>query len=1170
MYCLRILLGIIFLALWAVPSGWAMFFPAKKPGGGGKHEQAFIPPGASQERYFLSSYPRKKLNLAEIYFRKPPLKGDQKEALKESALIIPEFKVIFEEKNGLPIFIKGSPLYREPFNLRGERKSPKEIAFQALFHLRKLMRLNNPSEEFFLKKKIIDKDGRVHLRFEQRWRGLRYFAKQLTVHLSSEGEVYLIEGRYAESLKDFDSTPQLSAREAAERVASLLGVPFENVYHTELVIVDDMAGLPHLAWLVEVSRGVERWRYFLDARLGQVIKKYRLPFDLAVPGSGRDEQTGQLHQFSVWEEGGTYFFIDTSLPIHTADPSVVNDDFGAGNVVILELPYGQLEYGINWLSSSDPNSWPEAAVSVWYGLKETLEYYFNVHGRRGMNGRGASAVGIIGLNQANAFYDGGQNDFMVFGIGDGMTFRSLTALDVIAHEFTHGVTHYTADLEYLSQSGALNEAFSDIFAAMVDRDDWLIGEDVVLVPPYNLRNLEDPHQSLQPQPATMDEYRSLPPDQDHGGVHINATIPAHTAYLIANTIGREKAERIFYKTLSQHLTPQSQFRDFCLALAQAAEELYGPNSQEKEACESACIQTGILQAGDGGGSEPPPPVPPLATDDYVLFFYLEPDYESGEFIYYLATLTPNGDILPVTERPVHPTRPAPIYYGGTQYVLFVDSNFNLWAANILSEYYEEYLVNDSGEIWSVATSPATPKIVYTSTRDENIIYTYDLSTQRVEEYEILLYPPDASSPIHTYFPDVVSLSLDGQTVFFDCFNRISFRGKTYEFWALAKLDLLSRKTHLIFPVPDEGVHIGNPSTAHTLAYLLAFDIWSSTQVETRSLNLISGRTGLIWEGLRQQGVGTSGWPSFVGDDSAIVLQNLDLEAGAEILIRVPIHQEGDIWVGETSRATVLPIEDPTGYGLIIPMVYRPGERNVNPQAEISPQILSFGKVKIGQQKTLSLTIRNVGNYPLEFRGANISGDPVFVIRGVHTTIPAGESYQLEVLFWPQEVRTYQATLKLYLSDPEQPEVDVPLSGEGSQLSQGEIVVDVRINGSDGPLTLNAWDTLNLTVSLDPKGVSGNGDYFLWAEIPDGSCYCYSYPANWFPCSCTSPRPAYQGNLYHLVNFPVYQVLCRELPAGDYIVHFAVDTNLDSVLNTNAAQDNISFTILKRPAIIEEK
>ena len=73
--------------------------------------------------------------------------------------------------------------------------------------------------------------------------------------------------------------------------------------------------------------------------------------------------------------------------------------------------------------------------------------------RRSVDGRG-STVGVTvhyGLNYDNAFWDGTQ---LVFGDGDGKIFDRFTKpMDVMAHEFTHGVIQFTAGLVYQGQSG---------------------------------------------------------------------------------------------------------------------------------------------------------------------------------------------------------------------------------------------------------------------------------------------------------------------------------------------------------------------------------------------------------------------------------------------------------------------------------------------------------------------------------------------------------------------------------------------------------------------------------------------------------------------------------------------------------------------------------------------
>src|SRR3954463_12581668 len=101
----------------------------------------------------------------------------------------------------------------------------------------------------------------------------------------------------------------------------------------------------------------------------------------------------------------------------------------------------------------------------------------------------------------NAFYCSDcAGGVMVYGEGlpggvslsNGQRFDFFSgALDVVAHELTHGVTDFSSRLEYVNESGALHEAFSDIMGTSVEffmqpagpglmQADYLIGEDIVV------------------------------------------------------------------------------------------------------------------------------------------------------------------------------------------------------------------------------------------------------------------------------------------------------------------------------------------------------------------------------------------------------------------------------------------------------------------------------------------------------------------------------------------------------------------------------------------------------------------------------------------------------------------------------------------------------------------
>jgi Zn-dependent metalloprotease len=213
------------------------------------------------------------------------------------------------------------------------------------------------------------------------------------------------------------------------------------------------------------------------------------------------------------------------------------------------------------------------------------DYFKNVLGRNSIDNLGMDLILNVhyGVKYLNAFWDG---DEMTFGDGDGKIFISMArSLDVIAHELTHGVTQFTAKLEYQSQSGALNEHMSDVFGTVITQylakqtahdADWLIGDEIMGPDLYGeaLRSMREPGTAYDnkllgkdPQPAHMKDYFTGP--EDNQGVHINSGIPNKAFYLTAMEIGTDKAGLIWYTAL-QKLWPTAKFNDAVQVIVDAA------------------------------------------------------------------------------------------------------------------------------------------------------------------------------------------------------------------------------------------------------------------------------------------------------------------------------------------------------------------------------------------------------------------------------------------------------------------------------------------------------------------------------------------------------------------------------------------------------------------------
>lgn len=247
----------------------------------------------------------------------------------------------------------------------------------------------------------------------------------------------------------------------------------------------------------------------------------------------------------------------------------------------------------------------------WLGA--TYRFFWEVYERHSIDDAGMALLGTVhyGQDYENAFWDGSQ---MVFGDGDGELFNRFTiALDVVAHEMSHGVIEREAALVYSHQAGALNESMADVLGSLVkqyhleqttDQADWLIGEGLFTdqVQGRAMRSMaepgtayDDPILGRDPQPGHMNDY--IETEQDNGGVHINSGIPNRAFYLAATQLGGrawEHAGRVWYDTLRDaRLESGSNFTAFATLTLDNAERRFGVTSRERHAVEEAWRLVGV-------------------------------------------------------------------------------------------------------------------------------------------------------------------------------------------------------------------------------------------------------------------------------------------------------------------------------------------------------------------------------------------------------------------------------------------------------------------------------------------------------------------------------------------------------------------------------------------------
>ncbi|GAA2127245.1 M4 family metallopeptidase [Nocardioides bigeumensis] len=240
-------------------------------------------------------------------------------------------------------------------------------------------------------------------------------------------------------------------------------------------------------------------------------------------------------------------------------------------------------------SSEEPTSGDVAVDEAAAGLEASLALAADL-GRASYDGGGGTVRATVhyGRSYVNAFWNGDQ---LVFGDGDGRVFERFTkSVDVLAHEFAHAVTEFTAGLVYRDQPGALNESVSDVFAVCLkqrllgqtaSQGDWLIGAELFRpgVRARALRDMaapgtayDDPELGRDPQVGHLDDY--VVTQDDNGGVHLNSGIPNRAFHLAATAIGGtswEGAGRVWWQALTEGAVRASTgFGGFAAATMAAA------------------------------------------------------------------------------------------------------------------------------------------------------------------------------------------------------------------------------------------------------------------------------------------------------------------------------------------------------------------------------------------------------------------------------------------------------------------------------------------------------------------------------------------------------------------------------------------------------------------------
>lgn len=1045
----------------------------------------------------------------EKHRRGPLLSAEQQRNLNHlttQAVTRRGVEVYFDRDLGTPRMISGRPSAAAGGVARAVTDTPRSVARKFLHQNRALYKLENPDQELAVVREDIDRLGKRHVRLMQTYAGIPLWGHEVAVHLERDNSVYMVNGHSAPTPTGVDVTPLLTANQASQRATRHLKAAQAAKTSTQLVFYTPEHGRPTLTYKVDVVAGLDQsWQYFVDANSGMVLNRISNIHTAGsiVSANGIDLE-GKTRQFNAWFENGTYYTIDPSTP--TPDP--VYDPLkvpnASGDTYIYDARNGGARDSQYHNTSSKLNAdWDAAAVSAAFNTREVYNYYKDTFGRNSLDGNGKNLFAVIHYQSAyaNAFWNG---ESMVYGDGDGRTFGPLSkGLDVAAHEMTHGVIGATARLIYQNQSGALNESFADVFAAMIDSANWTVGEAVTLAAPGFLRDMQHPSRGMDRQPEHMSQYVLMSTSQDNGGVHVNSGIPNRAAYLIAeglsaeglgSSIGRARTQQIYYRALTTYLVASAQFLDARHALIQAATDLHGADSVEVAAVAMAWNQVGVKE-GDvvtpGGSTTPTSAV--SGSDIMVYLYPQDGSYDSATEPYdvYRQLLAkpfngydPGSDEGPLNQHVAALTRPAVYTTEVTDaastrlatYIVYVGADGFVY--RIKPDGTEE-LIPGLANIGSVAISPDVHYLAYTTLSEtDNAIHVINLLTAQTVDHT--LTPPDyqkdrTTSNAMMLYADSVGFDYTGKKILFDALSCISIAGSLctpssggYRYWSIGLLD--ARNGSQTYPLPNQNpaFDVGYPAFPYNSSDVIAVDVIDNTLLATTGkvaskVQVIGLKTNLV-STVTDYGEDTGplwGASSFWGDDDFITVQYPVLFNPRYSAKRIPINKQS--WIADDARAERL-----NSAAVAMPVMHRVGVRTLQAALQADRLLLDFGQVSPDQTRDLDVVITNSGNLDIDITNISLSST-AFSHNATNTHLRQGQSMTVRVRYDPAgQAGTQVGTLTLTTADAPEA-LSISLTGTLT------VSAPPPASNNGGGGAVNGWGLLGLGLI----GLLGAARRYLW-------------------------------------------------------------------------------------------
>lgn len=409
----------------------------------------------------------------------------------------------------------------------------------------------------------VDAHERTYVAYEQTYQGVPVLGSDIRVEVDSQKQVVSLLAGYSPALT-ISVQPSISSTDAEQTVSTTLESP-DIMTDTMLAIYDPRVFgepdiEPRLVWVVQAMGKEDMRTYLVDAQSNVILDS-----ESHLWAASRRE----IFDAGGWPALDAYVWKEKLADEHSSRDDLTGD-----------------------------------SLEVWDNSQRVYDYFLNTFGRESYDGR--NSVVKIYLNTNLGGILGAWNPFF-----DLMHLEpSVVSLDIIAHEFNHGVILSSQwPRRFLWRKGearSLNESYADVFAAFIDHEDpWRI----------TYRDSDGLEKILRNIPEAIPNHYSNRRTNcavDADCYYYNMAIPNFAAYLLAEGgtrsninvtgIGRYKTQHIYYHVIQHKLIWAADFHQARQATFESCLTLLGQHEINISDCQQ--IINAFAAVGIGLPAEP--------------------------------------------------------------------------------------------------------------------------------------------------------------------------------------------------------------------------------------------------------------------------------------------------------------------------------------------------------------------------------------------------------------------------------------------------------------------------------------------------------------------------------------------------------------------------------------